>query len=128
MPGKLKLRVIGMYTTDRFMRVILLRGAYSASLKAITARQLQARVRRRSQAPLFLSSHTFGSQSSILLSSGSMIHANLPFSCDSGPWMIATPPARDRTSTRLNSSHGYHLVGRLLLEKKKIQSKSPYLH
>src|SRR3989442_15969366 len=45
-----------------------------------------------SQAPLFLSSHTFGSQSSTLFSSGSMIHANLPFSCDSGPWMIATPP------------------------------------
>src|SRR6266576_1404565 len=51
------------------------------------------------QAPLFLSSQTFGSQSSILLSSGSMIHANLPFSCDSGPWMIATPPARSCPSS-----------------------------
>jgi hypothetical protein len=29
---------------------------------------------------LFLSSHTFGSQSSTLFPSGSMIHANLPFS------------------------------------------------
>src|SRR5205807_7758807 len=37
------------------------------------------RLARPSQAPLFLSSHTFGSQSSTLFSSGSMIHANLPF-------------------------------------------------
>ncbi len=52
-----------------------------------------------SQAPLFLSSQTFGSQSSILFSSGSMIHANLPFSCDSGPWMTSTPPARSCSSS-----------------------------
>ena len=52
----------------------------------------------RRQAPLFLSSHAFGSQSSTLLSSGSMIQANLPFSCDSGPWMMATPSARSWSS------------------------------
>lgn len=34
---------------------------------------------------LFFSSQAIGSQSSTLLPSGSMIQANLPFSCDSGP-------------------------------------------
>ncbi len=48
----------------------------------------------RAHAPLFLSSQRIGSQSSTLLPSGSMIHANLPFSWDSGPWMTSTPPAR----------------------------------
>src|SRR5262245_31185276 len=38
------------------------------------------RPRTGSQAPLFLSSQVFGSQSSTLFPSGSMIHANLPFS------------------------------------------------
>ena len=51
------------------------------------------------QAPLFLSSQVFGSQSSTLFPSGSMIHANLPFSCDSGPWMTSTPPARSCSSS-----------------------------
>jgi hypothetical protein len=51
------------------------------------------------QAPLFLSSQAFGSQSSILFSSGSMIHANFPFSCDSGPWMTSTPAARSCSSS-----------------------------
>ena len=62
-------------------------------------RPLQRVVGRHSQAPLFLSSQTFGSQSSTLFSSGSMIHANLPFSCDSGPWMTSTPPARSCSSS-----------------------------
>src|SRR5207245_9224702 len=52
-----------------------------------------------SQAPLFLSSHTFGSQSSTLFSSGSMIHANLPFSCDSDPWMSYTHHSRILSSS-----------------------------
>lgn len=40
---------------------------------------------------LFFSSQFIGSQSSTLLLSGSMIHANFPFSCDSGPDTISTP-------------------------------------
>src|SRR2546422_1780058 len=32
---------------------------------------------------------------------------------------------RDRKSTRLNSSHGYNLVCRLLLEKKKKNEENP---
>jgi hypothetical protein len=64
----------------------------------------RARGGRRTQAPLFLSSQSFGSQSSILLPSGSMIHANFPFSCDSGPWMIATSPARNCSSSPSRSS------------------------
>lgn len=42
--------------------------------------------------PLFLSSQSMGSHSSTLLPSGSMIQANLPFSCDSGPPTSGTPP------------------------------------
>lgn len=45
--------------------------------------RIQAQVFKASgsvQDSVFLSSHTLGSQSSILLPSGSMIHANLPFS------------------------------------------------
>lgn len=37
------------------------------------------------QPDLFFSSQIFGSHNSTLFPSGSMIHANFPFSCDSGP-------------------------------------------
>ena len=40
---------------------------------------------------LFFSSKIIGSHSSTLFLSGSMIHANFPFSCDSGPDTISTP-------------------------------------
>lgn len=43
--------------------------------------------------PLFFSSQILGSQSSTLLPSGSIIHANLPFSWVSGPWMTSMPEA-----------------------------------
>ncbi len=56
------------------------------------------RLKQDVQAPLFFSSQSFGSQSSILFPSGSMIHANLPFSCDSGPLTTSTPPARNCSS------------------------------
>src|SRR5688572_4766846 len=57
------------------------------------------------QATLFLSSHFIGSHSSTLLPSGSMIHANFPFSCDSGPPTISTPPVRSCSiiSSRLST-------------------------
>lgn len=42
---------------------------------------------------LFLSSQSLGSQSSILLSSGSITQANAPFSWYSGPLSIAMPAA-----------------------------------
>src|SRR5207237_4454694 len=45
------------------------------------------------QALLFFSSQIIGSHNSTLFPSGSMIHANLPFSCDSGPPTISIPPA-----------------------------------
>lgn len=50
------------------------------------------------QASLFLASQAFGSQSSTLLPSGSMIHAKEPFSADSGPETISTPSARSWSS------------------------------
>jgi hypothetical protein len=40
---------------------------------------------------LFSSSHGIGSHSSTLLPSGSRIHANFPFSWDSGPFKMSTP-------------------------------------
>ena len=40
---------------------------------------------------LLSSSHGIGSHSSTLFPSGSRIHANFPFSWDSGPFMISTP-------------------------------------
>jgi hypothetical protein len=40
---------------------------------------------------LFFSSQIIGSHSSTLFLSGSMIHANFPFSCDSGPDTTSTP-------------------------------------
>lgn len=40
---------------------------------------------------LFFSSMIIGSQSSTLLPSGSMIHANFPFSSDCGPDTVSTP-------------------------------------
>ncbi len=60
----------------------------------------------KDQSPLFFSSQFIGSQSSTLFPSGSMIQANFPFSCDSGPLTISTPPAcscaiiSSRSSTR----------------------------
>src|SRR3546814_18442995 len=45
-----------------------------------------------------------GSKSSTLFPSGSMIHANFPFSCDSGPPMIATPASRSRARISSRSS------------------------
>src|SRR6185503_17725688 len=54
----------------------------------------------------FFSSMSFGSHNSTLLPSGSMIHANFPFTSESGPLMISIPPSRScaiissRLSTR----------------------------
>ena len=58
------------------------------------------------QALLFLSFQILGSQSSILLSSGSIIHANLPFSCDSGPWTISARVATEFIAA--DASHRRH--------------------
>lgn len=53
---------------------------------------------------LFFSSQGTGCHSSTLLPSGSMIHANVPFSCDSGPLTISTPAARSWSSISARSS------------------------
>jgi hypothetical protein len=58
----------------------------------------------QAQASLLLSFHSIGSQSSTLFPSGSIIHANLPFSCDSGPPTISIPEARSCASISSRSS------------------------
>lgn len=65
---------------------------------------LSASAGLRNQACLFLSSHAIGCQSSTLLPSGSTIHANLPFSCDSGPPTICTSLRRRSASISSRSS------------------------
>src|SRR5215213_129612 len=71
-------------------------GRQRADVVSLMGRRVHAVVGRLGQglqAPLFFSSQLIGSHNSTLFPSGSMIHANLPFSCDSGPPMISTPPA-----------------------------------
>jgi hypothetical protein len=75
-----------------------------------TSREAEAETSRRAgetnsdQPALFLSSNSCGSHNSTLLPSGSLIHANFPFSCDSGPLRISTPAARRFASSPVRSS------------------------
>src|SRR6185503_2055068 len=79
-------------------------GIFPSCMKISLAYFLRAAWRRR-QALLFLSSQSIGSQSSTLFPSGSMIHANFPFSADSGPDTISIPDARScpSISSRLST-------------------------